>query len=122
MSKKILIVDDEPEICELISEGLRDEGYYVSSANTGRAGTELLENKDFDLVILDIYLPDLDGTEIYETMRKMVRHHKTPVIFLTALATGTKPQLAGIHDKAYTIISKPTSLEEIQKEIKRLLG
>ncbi len=122
MAKKILIVDDEPEICELISEALQDNGYHVSSANTGLAGIELLEHKDFDLVILDIFLPDLDGTTIYETMRKTVRHHKTPVIFLTALASGTKPQLAGVHDKAYTIISKPTNLEEIQKEVTRLLS
>ena len=122
MAKKILIVDDEPEICELVSEGLREEGYQVSSANTGRDGIKFLEDKDFDLVILDIYLPDLDGTTIYETMRKMVRHHKTPVIFLTALASGTKPQFAGIHDREYTIISKPASLEEIQKEIERLLN
>lgn len=122
MAKKILMVDDEPDICELVSEGLRDEGYEVVSATTGRGGIEFLEHKDFDLVILDIYLPDVDGTTIYETMRKTVRHCKTPVIFLTALALGTKPQLAGIDGKDYTVISKPTNLEEIQKEVTRLLS
>ncbi len=122
MAKKILMVDDEIEICELVSEGLREEGYEVASANTGRGGIEFLEHKDFDLVILDIYLPDVDGTTIYETMRKTVRHRKTPVIFLTALASGTRPQLAGIDGKDYTVISKPTNLEEIQKEVTRLLS
>ena len=122
MPKKILIVDDEPEICELIAERLRDDGHEVFSANTGRAGLTHLDQTDFDLVILDIYLPDVEGTAIYEVMRKAVRHRKTPVIFLTALAAGSQPRFAGIDDIAYTIISKPAKLEDIQKEVTRLLG
>lgn len=120
--KKILIVDDEPDICKLISEGLHDFGYQVTSAYNGQQGLEEARLKQPDLIILDIFLPDIDGTVVYETLRRMPAHERTPVIFLTALAQGTKPQLQGISGTDYTIIPKPTNLEEIQNEIARLLG
>lgn len=121
MAKKILLVDDEPEICELISEALEDAGYEVITVQSGAEGIREANRAKPDLIILDIYLPDIDGVVIYEQLRNTTLHQKTPVIFLTALASGTTPKLAGIHDTSYTIIPKPCSLEEIQREVARLL-
>lgn len=121
MSKTILVVDDEPEICELVSEALREKGYEVLSAQNGKEALELASKHQLDLFILDIYLPDMDGVVIYELLRGMAFYEKTPIIFLTALAGGAKPQLAGIDETAYSIFSKPAKLEEIQAEVARLL-
>src|SRR3989338_4089677 len=85
--KKIAIIDDEPDICEGISELLKDAGYETAVAYRGKEGLDLVIEQKPDLVILDIALPDLDGTIVYEKIRK----HPDPavnevkVIFLTAL-------------------------------------
>jgi len=122
MGKKILIVDDEPEICELLSEGLEHAGYEVITATTGAKGFEHAEKDRPDLIILDICLPDIDGVVMYETLRGSRLHEKTPVIFLTGLAAGTDTRFTGPSDNQYTIIPKPANIEEIQSEISRLIG
>ena len=121
MNKKIFVVDDEPDICELVSEGLTEIGYEVTSANTGEKALEEISKIQPNLIILDIFIPDMDGVVIYQTLRGMPLFKKTPIIFLTALAQGMRPQLAGLNDQAYSVLPKPISLEEIQKEVKRLL-
>ena len=122
MGKKIFILDDEPEICELVSENLKHLGYEVSSAHRGSDGIRQISTHPFDLIILDIHLPDTEGTAVYEQLRRTALHQKTPVIFLTALAQGAQPILAGIHDARYSIMAKPTKLEDLHKEIVRLIG
>jgi CheY-like chemotaxis protein len=122
MAKKILLCDDEPEICELVSESLKELGYEIFSANTGQAALDMAQKTYFDLFVLDIFLPDIDGVVIYETLRKTTQYDRTPFIFLTALARGTRPQLAGLNDAPYSILPKPSSLEDIQKEVVRLLS
>lgn len=121
MPKKILIIDDEPDICDSISELLRDHNYEVLTSNRGTEGQELILKEKPDLVILDISLPDLDGTVIYENLRKNPETKKLKVIFLTALATGAPEQYAGIDRADYTIISKPVRFEALLKEIERVL-
>ena len=121
MKKKILVVDDEPDICTLLSEGLKHAGYDVVTATTGIDGLELARKQRPDLIVLDICLPDVDGVVVYETLREMALHEKTPVIFLTALATGTDMRIGGTTDTSYTIIPKPAKLDDIQKEISRLI-
>ena len=120
--KKILIIDDEPDICEGISELLKESGYETLVAHRGHEGFDLLTQEKPDLVILDISLPDLDGTIIYERLRKNPEIQNTKVIFLTALATGAPEQFAGIDRPDYTIISKPVRFEALQSEIARLLA
>lgn len=121
MGKKILIVDDEPDICQLVSERLTELGFEVATANRGQAMWEEIDRKTPDLIIMDIFLPDKDGVELFQELRQIPRFEKTPVVFLTALAQGTKPQLAGIDDLSYTVLPKPTNLEDVEKEVKRLL-
>ena len=122
MRPTILIVDDEPDICESLSELLNDAGYETRVAFRGNQGLEMILAEKPDLVILDIALPDLDGTIVYEQLRKNPTVSNTKVIFLTALAGGAPEQFAGIDRPDYTIISKPPKFEMILKEIERLLS
>lgn len=119
---RILIVDDEVEICDFLSESLGELGYEVETAHTGKEGLEKALAAPFDLMILDIYIPDEDGVVIYEKVRQTSLHEKTPVIFLTALAEGVKPQLKTASHADYVIISKPTTVKKIHEEIQRLLN
>jgi len=120
--KKILIIDDEPEICDSISELLKNSGYETLAAYRGSEGYELAVREKPDLVILDISLPDIDGTAIYEALRKDPQTKNIRVIFLTALATGAPEQFVGIDRKDYTLLSKPVRFEIILGEIERMLG
>jgi len=120
--KKILIIDDEPDICSGLSELLKEAGYEMFTAHRGNEGYDLIVDKKPDLVILDIGLPDLDGTVVYEKLRKNPEIQNTKVIFLTALAAGAPEQLAGIDRPDYTIIGKPVKFENLQREIERLLA
>jgi DNA-binding response OmpR family regulator len=122
MFRKILVVDDELEICQLMGEFLTDLGYKVTTATTGKTALEAASNSEYDLIFLDIYLPDEDGVVVYEKIRQMSLNIKTPVVFLTALAAGTRPQLLGSSHTSYSVISKPVNLEKIEEEVKRLIG
>lgn len=118
---KILLVDDEIEICDLLSESLKELGYEIETAHSGKEGYEKAVATPYDLMILDIYLPDEDGVVVYDKLRQTAIHEKTPVIFLTALAQGVKPQLKGQTHADYTILSKPSTIDKIHEEIQRLL-
>lgn len=120
--KKIIIVDDEPEICEGISELLMEAGYETAVSFRGGEGLHLIMEQKPDLVILDISLPDLDGTIVYEKIRKNPELENIKVIFLTALAAGAPEQFAGIDRPDYTIIGKPVKFEMLLEEIKRVLA
>ncbi|PIQ85806.1 MAG: hypothetical protein COV74_07260 [Candidatus Omnitrophica bacterium CG11_big_fil_rev_8_21_14_0_20_45_26] len=119
--KKILIVDDEPDICEGIASYLAEVGYQTMTATRGQEGYDLILKERPDLVILDIALPDLDGTVLYENLRKDPAIAQTRILFLTALAAGAPDQFKGIDREDYTIISKPVKFETLQAEVERML-
>ncbi len=120
--KKILIVDDEPDICTSVCGFLKEAGYETFQASRGEEGFGILLKEKPDVLILDIALPDVDGTVLYERIRKTPEVGKTKVIFLTALATGAPEQFAGIDHPEYTIMSKPMKIEALQSEIERVLS
>ena len=119
--KKIAIIDDEEGICSELSELLKDAGYEAISANRGIEGYNLIAEEKPDLVILDISLPDMDGTTVYEKIRQNPDIKNIKVLFLTALASGAPQEYAGITRPNYSIISKPVKFEVLLKEIERLL-
>jgi len=119
--KKILIVDDEPDICEGIASFLTDAGYQTSVATRGQEAFDKIIQEKPDLAILDIALPDLDGTVLYENLRKNPAAQGTRIMFLTALASGAPDQLQGIDRDDYTILAKPVKFEALEAEIRRLL-
>lgn len=83
-AKKILIVDDEPDILEFLQYNLRKEGYEVVTANDGKAALTVAEREKPHLIVLDIMMPELDGVETCRLLRKNKLFANTPIAFLTA--------------------------------------
>ncbi len=112
----LLVVDDEPNIRELLSASLRFSGFAVSTAADGREALAAASAHAPDLVILDVMLPDLDGFEVAGRLRAA---HPVPVLFLTARdAVGDKVTGLALGDD---YVTKPFSLEEVVARIRNLL-
>ena len=84
MSKKILVVDDEEDLSELVRYNLASEGFDVVCAGTGEEAIRLSGSKSFDLVVLDIMLPGISGTEVAGKLKKDLKTRNIPIIMLTA--------------------------------------
>jgi len=119
---KILVVDDEKDIREMLVDFLRDAGYEVSEADSGGVALKLIDQFKPDLVMLDIILPDVDGVSIYEDLRSKKSTAKIPVIFFTALGEGIPPTFARQMESApYSLIPKPVNTSVLLEEVERLL-
>ena len=116
---KILIVDDEPRIRELIRENLQYSGYTCEEAGDGSAALSLLSGGGFDLVILDLMMPFMDGMTCLREMR--TRHINTPVIILTARGE-EYDKLAGLEGGADDYVVKPFSPRELVARVKAVLN
>lgn len=112
MAYKILIVDDEKMMTELLSDHLRDCGYEAITANSGREVIELLQKK-LDLIILDINMPDMDGLELCRNIRN---HVDCPILFVTARIT-EQDKINGLQYGGDDYITKPFSLNELTARI-----
>lgn len=112
MSYKILIVDDEPMLTELLSDHLSDNGYTVFTANSAAEALPLLKNLP-DLILLDINMPDMDGLELCKTIRE---HVSCPIVFLTARIT-EQDKVTGFLTGGDDYITKPFGLAEITARI-----
>lgn len=113
---RILVVEDETAILEWITISLRQHGYQVYGAQDGEKGADLVEQMSFDLILLDIMLPKVDG---YELMEYIAPTH-IPVIFLTAKGTA-KDRIKGLKLGADDYITKPFEMEELLLRIEALL-
>ncbi len=116
--RRVLVVDDEPSIIEAVATVLRYEGFEVEEATNGRAGLAKCQERSFDLVILDVMLPDLDGFEI--TRRLRADGIDVPVLFLTA-RNEIDDLVAGLGVGGDDYVSKPFSLVEIVARTKALV-
>lgn len=112
MPYKILIVDDEPMLTELLSDHLSDNGYIVFTANSAAEALPLLKNLP-DLILLDINMPDMDGLELCKTIRE---HVSCPIVFLTARIT-EQDKVTGFLTGGDDYITKPFGLAEITARI-----
>lgn len=119
MSLKILLVEDEANIASFIERGLHEEGYQVCTASDGMQGWELARSGNFDLLILDIIMPGMDGLQFCRTFRR-TRGYDTPILMVTALGT-TDDIVAGLDAGADDYISKPFSFAEMLARIRALL-
>lgn len=115
---KILVVDDEPNIRELLSVSLKFAGFEVATAENGREALEVEANFGADLVVLDIMLPDLDGFSVLSELR--MREPDLPVLFLTA-KDDLQDKVQGLTIGADDYITKPFSLEEVIARIHSVL-
>ena len=115
---KILIVDDEPEIIQLIKRYAENEGYEVDTADDGRCAVELCRKKDFDAIIMDIMMPDMDG---FTACKKIREFKDVPVLMLSARGT-EYDKLFGFEVGIDDYVTKPFSTKEIMARIKVIIS
>ncbi|MFT7035514.1 MAG: DNA-binding response OmpR family regulator [Cyclobacteriaceae bacterium] len=115
---KILIAEDEPAMRTGLTDNLEFEGYEVSSVSNGREALDILENQQFDLVILDVMMPEVSGFDVCQTLRK--NGNEVPVVFLTAKGEEID-RVLGLEFGGDDYISKPFSLRELLARIKAIL-
>ena len=126
MKKKILMIDDDEELCEEITEILTNEGYRVTTAFDGLNGNRLIEKYDYDIVILDIKMPGLSGLDILEGIKGQDKELKVIVLTGRPLSKNLQEEqnyndkeesLLGLADG---IIGKPFDIEVLLGKIKKL--
>lgn len=133
MSKKILIVDDDKEMCEELADILEGEGYQVTFAFDGLQGKSYLESKDFDAVLMDLKMPKLNGLEVLKWSKE--GGTKAKIIILTGSPTKKDVDDGGqlplnleqeekkrILDMADEFLNKPYQVEILLKKLKEVLG
>lgn len=117
MAEKILLVEDEEKLARMVELELRYEGYEVTKAADGRTGLEQALAGNYDLVLLDIMLPELNGMEVLRRLRK---ESDVPVLMLTARDT-VMDKVAGLDSGANDYITKPFAIEELLARIRAAL-
>jgi len=111
----ILIIEDETKVALFIKKGLEENQFMSEIAHTGKSGLEMILSKHYDLVILDLNLPDIKGHEVCRTMR--LKNNMVPVLMLTALST-TDDKLTGFDSGADDYLVKPFEFKELLARIK----
>lgn len=114
---RILLIEDEPSVASLINRGLSENGYSVTVAPDGALGQQMAMQYDFDVLILDIMLPGVNGMEVCRQLRKAKIN--TPILFLTALGT-TENIVAGLNAGGDDYLVKPFKFAELEARLKSL--
>jgi two-component system phosphate regulon response regulator PhoB len=118
--EKILIIEDEKDVLDLIDYNLSKEGYIVRTAKTGEAGLEITNKELPDLIILDLMLPGIDGLEICRTLKKTSRTDSIPIVMLTA--KGEESDIVtGLELGADDYITKPFSTKVLIARVRAIL-
>jgi two-component system OmpR family response regulator len=117
-SARVLVVDDEPNIADVISIALRYNEYEVATAASGREALAAATEMRPDLIVLDVMLPDFDGFEVARRLRE--RADETPIVFLTAKDT-TEDKVRGLTIGGDDYVTKPFSVEELLARIATVL-
>lgn len=115
---RILVIEDEPSINDIVSTALRYQGHTVTQTEHGRTGLNLASEKDFDLLVLDVMLPGLDGFEVCRQLRDRGRF--APVLFLTALDE-PEDRVRGFVTGGDDYLTKPFSVEELVLRVAAIL-
>lgn len=114
---RILVVEDEHRVANSIKQGLVQEGYAVDVAYSGNDGYDLASSEDYDLIILDVMLPEMDGMTICKELRKNKIH--IPILMLTAKGQ-IQDKVQGLNSGADDYLTKPFSFEELLARIRAL--
>lgn len=118
MTERILIIEDSEELAELLALHLRDLSYFVQLAFDGLSGLELARQDDFNLVVLDLMLPGLDGIEVCRQLRN--QNVYTPILMLTSKSSELD-RVLGLEMGADDYVTKPFSIQELMARIKAIL-
>ena len=118
MAKKhVLVVDDEKDIVEFLTQLLEDNGYDVSSANDGLAAMNLVQEKKPDVILLDLQMPEETGTGLYRKLQHKKEYKDIPVIVISGLA-GSYLAVS----KSVPVIDKPPEEENVLEEVRKALA
>ncbi len=115
---KILIVEDEPKTGDYLRQGLREAGFGVELASDGLAGLQLAQAQDFDLLILDVMLPGINGWQLLQRLRE--QGHQVPVLFLSA-RDQVEDRIKGLELGADDYLVKPFSFAELLARVRTIL-
>jgi DNA-binding response OmpR family regulator len=115
---KVLLVEDESKVANFVMRGLEEEGYSVDVAGDGRTGLDLVTARDYDIVLLDLMIPEIDGLEVLKRMRES--GIETPVLIITAKST-KEDVIKGLDTGSDDYLTKPFSFEELLARIRALL-
>ncbi|MFQ5716741.1 MAG: heavy metal response regulator transcription factor [Nitrospinales bacterium] len=115
---RILIIEDEKKVARFVKRGLEEETYAVDAAYDGEEGLYLAKETPYDLIILDIMLPKIDGLEVLARLRK--NHIDTPVLLLTAKAS-VEDRVEGLNQGADDYLTKPFAFSELLARVRVLL-
>ncbi len=114
----ILVVEDEESLREALKLNLELEGYEITTVDNGPAVLKMVKNEYFDLIILDIMLPDMDGITVCETIR--MQHNDVPILFLSA-RNSSSDRVEGLKKGGDDYLTKPFNLEELLLRVKVLV-
>lgn len=117
MGRKILVIEDDRDIAHLVQMHLRDIGYRVTVSHNGQQGLELAMTQPFDLIVLDLMIPGMDGLEVCRRLR--ARPPYTPILMLTAKSTELD-RVLGLEVGADDYLTKPFSIRELIARVKAL--
>jgi two-component system phosphate regulon response regulator PhoB len=120
MAERILVVDDEPDLLELVRVNLRQAGYEVETAEAGREALDCLKRSLPDLMVLDLMLPDLSGTEVCRRVRQDPEISHLPIVMLTAKADEVD-RVVGLELGADDYVTKPFSPRELTLRVRAVL-
>lgn len=115
---RILVIEDEKKIQEFIKRGLKEEGYAIDSASDGENGYFLAKTNDYDLILLDLMLPKIDGLAVCKKLKE--NGITTPIIMITAKDT-VKDKVTGLDSGADDYLTKPFAFEELLARIRAVL-
>ncbi len=120
MALKILVVDDEPDIVKVLVARLKEQGFETITASDGQQALEQAEECQPDLIILDIMMPGMDGTEAAQKLKENPQTMGIPIIFLSALQTKSNEQNEGQKSGGNIILAKPIELKFLLAKIKEM--
>lgn len=115
---KVLLVEDNDKMCRFIEQGLSEQGYFVDVAPTGGEGERRGSAEPYDLIVLDVMLPDEDGMQVCRNLRR--QQIETPILMLTALST-TADKVAGLDAGADDYLTKPFEFVELLARARALV-
>src|SRR5436853_1582406 len=115
--ERVLVVDDDRELCQLVTRFLAREGFEISWTPSGNAGVERALAEDYSLIMLDVMMPDTDG---FDVLRRIRQHSRTPVLMLTARGD-THDRIRGLEMGADDYLPKPFDPAELVARIRAIL-
>jgi two-component system, OmpR family, alkaline phosphatase synthesis response regulator PhoP len=116
--QRILLVEDEEHIREMVKLNLELDGYEVVAANNGKSALKRIREEHFDILLLDVMLPEIDGFQIAEQVR--INNSDVPILFLTA-KNNPNDRITGLKKGGDDYLTKPFELEELQLRIQKLI-